>query len=202
MGVTGPSQKITLPVLDISKSMGGSDSVMVKKMNDKHVIVRLRCTKCLCDFFTMGGYNNHLFMDHKIWNFQLHPPVTVTNEDKFVTTSEPSVVSGDITPNHDVNTKTPTMLDELKSDRSLPDIPPPRKPVKVTGAVPEKDRDPEKYYCEYCADSFFTKDGVKQHTDNAYFGHLDALFGDNLDYVDHKKKSPKPPEDNSRGRKK
>ena len=69
LGVTGPLQKITLPVLDISKSMGGSDSVMVKKMNDKHVIVRLRCTKCPCDFFTMGGYNNHLFMDHKIQNF-------------------------------------------------------------------------------------------------------------------------------------
>ena len=67
--VTGPSQKMTLPVLDISKSMGGSDSVMVKKMNDKHVIVKLKCQKCPRDFFTRGGYNNHLFMDHKIWNF-------------------------------------------------------------------------------------------------------------------------------------
>ena len=202
LGVTGPLGKITLPVLDISKSMGGSDSVTVKKMNDKHVIVRLRCTKCPHDFFTMGGYNNHLFMDHKIWNFQLHPPVTVTNEDKFVTTSEPSVVSGDITPNEDVNTKTPTMLDELKSDRSLPDIPPPTKPVKVTGAVPENERDLEKYYCEYCTDSFFTKDGVKQHTENAHFGYLDELFRDDPDYLDHKKNSPKPPEDNSTGRKK
>ena len=64
-------------------------------------------------------------------------------------------MSGDITPDEDVNTKTPTMLDESKSDRSLPDIPPPPKPVKVTGAVPENERDLEKYYCEYC------KDGVK-----------------------------------------
>ena len=138
LGVTGPSQKITLPVLDISKSMGGSDSVMVKKINEKHVIVRLKCTKCPQDFFTMGGYNNHLFMDHKIQNFRLHPPVTVTNDDKFVTTSEPSVVSGDITPDDDVHTKTQAMWDELKSDRSLPDTPPPRKPVKVTGLVPKK----------------------------------------------------------------
>ena len=69
LGVTDPSQKVSLPVLDISKSMGGSDSVTVKKMNDKHVIVRLQCTKCPRDFFTMGGYNNHLFMDHKIREF-------------------------------------------------------------------------------------------------------------------------------------
>ena len=126
LGVTGPMQKITLPVLDISKSMGGSDFVTVKKMNDKHVIVRLRCKKCPCDFFTMGGYNNHLFMDHKIQNFRLHPPVTMTNEDKLVTTSEPSVLSADITPDEDINTNTPTMLDESKSDRSLPDIPSPK----------------------------------------------------------------------------
>ena len=126
LGVTGPMQKITLRVLDISKSMGGSDFVTVKKMNDKHVIVRLRCKKCPCDFFTMGGYNNHLFMDHKIQNFRLHPPVTMTNEDKLVTTSEPSVLSADITPDEDVNTNTPTMLDESKNDRSLPDIPSPK----------------------------------------------------------------------------
>ena len=202
LGVSGPSQKITLPVLDISKSMGGSDFVMVKKMNDKHVIVRLKCKKCPWDFFTMGGYNSHLFMDHKIRNYRLHPPVTVTNEEKCLTTSEPSVVSGDITPDDDIHMKTPTMLDELKSDKSLPDIPPPRKPVKVTGPVPEEDRDPEKFYCEYCVDSFFTKDGVKQHTDNAHFGHLDTIFADDDDYVAHKKNSPKPPEENTRGIKK
>ena len=202
LGVSGPSQKITLPVQDISKSMGGSDFVTVKKMNDKHVIVRLKCKKCPRDFFTMGGYNSHLFMDHKIRNHQLHPPVTVTNEDKCLTTSEPSVVSGDITPDDDIHMKTPTMLDELKSDKSLPDIPPPRKPVKVTGPVPEEDRDLEKFYCEYCVDSFFTKDGVKQHTDNAHFRHLDAVFGHDDDYVAHKKNSPKPPEGNTRGIKK
>ena len=156
LGVSGPSQKITLPVQDISKSMGGSDFVMVKKMNDKHVIVRQKCKKCPQDFFTMGGYNSHLFMDHKIRNHRLHPPVTVTNEDKCLTTSEPSVVSGDITPDDDVHMKTPTMLDELKSDKSLPHIPPPRKPVKVTGPVPEEDRHLEKFYCEYCVDCFFT----------------------------------------------
>ena len=160
MGVSGPAQKITLPVLDISKSMGGSDFVTVKKMNDKHVIVRLRCKKCSRDFFTMGGYNNHLFMDHKIQNVKQHPPLTVPNEDKLVTTSEPSVVSADITPEEDMNTNTPTMLPETKSDRSLPEIPGPQKPLNVKRPVPEKDRDPDKYYCEYCEESFFTKDSV------------------------------------------
>ena len=94
--------------------MGGSDSVMVKKMNDKHVIVKLKCQKCPRDFFIRGGYNNHLFMDHKIQNFRLHPPVAVTNEDTSVTTSECSVVSGGITPDEDINKSTPKMLDESK----------------------------------------------------------------------------------------
>ena len=69
LGVSGPSQKITLPVLDISKAMGCSDFGTVKKMNDKHVIVRLKSKRCPWDFFTMGGYNSHLFMDHKIRNY-------------------------------------------------------------------------------------------------------------------------------------
>ena len=128
--------------------------------------------------------------------------MTVTNEDTFVTTSECSVVSGDITPDEDVNKSTPKMLDESKSDRSLHDIPPPMKPVKVTGAVPEEDRDPEKFYCDYCKDNFFTIDGVKQHTDNVHFRHFNQLFEDDPVYVDQKKKCPKPPEENSRGRKK
>ena len=70
LGVTGPSQKVSLPVLDISKSMGGSDLVTVKKLNDKHVIVRFKWQKCTRDFFTKAGYNNHLFMDHKIQNVE------------------------------------------------------------------------------------------------------------------------------------
>ena len=117
LGVSGPAQKITLPMLDISKSMDGSDSVTVKKMNDKHGIVRLRCKKRSGDFFTMGGYNNHLFMDHKIQNVKQHPPLTVPNEDQLVTTSEHSVVSGDITPEDNVITNRPAMLHETNSDR-------------------------------------------------------------------------------------
>ena len=39
LGLKGPSQKISLPVHDISKSMGGSDCVTVKKEDDKRVIV-------------------------------------------------------------------------------------------------------------------------------------------------------------------
>ena len=94
------------------------------------------------------------------------------------------------------------MLDESKSDKSLPYIAATIKPVNVTGAVPEEDRDPEKFYCDYCKDNFFIKDGVKQHTENVHFRHLNELFEEDPVYVDHKKKCPKPPEDNSRGRKK
>ena len=94
------------------------------------------------------------------------------------------------------------MLPELKSDRSLPDIPPPKNPVNVTGPAPENDRDPEKYYCECCEYSFFTKDGVRQHTDNVHFGEMERLFGNLADHVQDMKNSPKPPEDNTPGRKK
>ena len=117
----------------------------------------------------------------------------MTNEDTFVTTSERSVVSGGITPDEDINKSTPKMLDESKSDTSLPDIPPPMKPVKVTGAVPEEDRDPEKFYCDYCKDNFFTRDSVRQHTDNVHFRNLDLLFQHDPVYVDQRKKCPKPP---------
>ena len=170
-------------MLDISKSMGRSDFVTVKKMKDKHVIVRLRCKKCSRDFFTKGGYNTHLFMDHKIRNVKQHPPLTVPNEDKLETTSEHPVVSADITPEEDVNTNTPTMLPETKSDTSLPDIPGPDKPINVKCPVPENDRDLDKYYCEYCADSFFTPDGVRHHTANVHFREMDRLFGSMDDHL-------------------
>ena len=202
LGVSGPTQKITLPMLDISKSMGGSDSVTVKKMNDKHVIVRLRCKKCSGDFFTMGGYNNHLFMDHKIQNVKQHPPLTVPNEDQLVTTSEHSVVSGDITPEDDVITNRPAMLHETNSDRSLPEIPVPKKPVNVTRPVPEKDRDSDKYYCDYCECALFTKDGIRQHTTNEHFREMDTLFGNIADHGKEMQISQKRDEENTRGRKK
>ena len=141
-------------------------------------------------------------MDHKIRNFQLHPTCGRANEDTSLTTSEHSVVSGGITPDEDINKSTPKMLDESKSDRSLPDIPPAMKPVRVTGAVPEEDRDLDKIYCDYCKDNFFTRDGVTQHTNNVHFRKLDLLYQQDPDYVDQRKECPKPPEDNSRGRKK
>ena len=202
LGVSGPAQKITLPVLDISKSMGGSDFVTVKKMKDKHVIVRLRCKKCSRDFFTMGGYNTHLFMDHKIRNVKQHPPLTVPNEEKLFTTTEPSVISADITPEEDVNTNTPTILPETKSDTSLPDIPAPHKAMNVKCPVPESDRDPDKYYCEYCPENFFTPDGVRQHTANVHFREMDRLFGSMADHVKEMQNSQNTNQDKSRGRKK
>ena len=200
--VSGPAQKITLPVLDISKSMGGSDFVTVKKMKDKHVIVGLRCKKCSRDFFTMGGYNTHLFMDHKIRNVKQHPPLTVPNEDKLVTTSEPSMVSADITPEEDVNTNTPTMLPETKSNTGLPEIPGPHKPMNVKCPVPEKDRDLHKYYCEYCEEYFFMPDGVRQHTANEHFREMDRLFGSMADHDKEMQNSQNTNEDKTRGRKK
>ena len=188
--------------------MGGSDFVTVKKLNDKHVIVRFKWQKCTRDFFTKAGYNNHLFMDHKIRNVERHPPITVTNDDKLVTRSEPSGVSGDITRDDDVKAKMPGKSDELTSEKSLPDIPPLKKPVNVTSPVPEGDRDVEKFYCEYCTDSFYSIDGVRQHTDNKHFRHLDEIYGDNRNGIfvddpvnsDDKNEGPQTHEKNSRGR--
>ena len=66
---------------------GGSPSVTVRKIDDKDVIIRLQCTKCFCDFFTMQGYNNHLFMDHKIRRVDDYPPKTIKQMDSSMSTS-------------------------------------------------------------------------------------------------------------------
>ena len=137
-----------------------------------------------------------------------HPTITMTNNDKLVTSSEPSGVSGDITRDDDVKAKMPGKSDELTSEKSLPDIPPLKKPVNVTSPVPEGERDAEKFYCEYCTDSFYTIDGVRQHTDNAHFRCFDEIYGDDGNGIfvddpfnsDDKNEGPQTHEKNSRGR--
>ena len=127
-------------------------------------------------------------------------PTTSTCEDTLVTSSEPSVVSAEITHDEDVNTKTRAMSDEVKSDKSLPDIPAPRKPDNVTVTVPEEDRDLEKFYCDYCKYCFFTNEGLRQHMDNAHFRCLEEIYRDDPVYVDQRRKGRQQHEDISRGR--
>lgn len=124
----------------------------------------------------------------------------MTNADKLVSTSDPPATSPDNAPDNDSQKNTPAMLDEPESDKSLPDIAPPSIPLIHRKVIPEIERDLEKFYCEYCTDNFFTKDGLRQHTGNAHFRELDRLYGDKDEYVQHKN-APKPTEDYSRGRK-
>ena len=118
-------------------------------------------------------------------------PTTSTCEDTLVTSSEPSVVSAEITHDEDVNTKTRAMSDKVKSDKSLPDIPAPRKPDNVTVTVPEEDRDLEKFYCDYCKYCFFTNEGLRQHMDNAHFRCLEEIYRDDPVYVDQRRSASK-----------
>ena len=44
---------------------------------NKNVMRKLMCTKCPEMFFTMEGYQRHLFKDHKIHCFEKHPPQVI-----------------------------------------------------------------------------------------------------------------------------
>ena len=85
-------------------------------------------------------------------------------------------MSPDNTSDNDLQKNTPVMMDEPESDKSLPDIVSPSIPPVRRKVVPEIERNPEKFYCEYCTDNFFTKDGLRQHTGNAHSRELDRLY--------------------------
>ena len=52
------------------------------KGGNKSVMRKLMCTKCPEMFFTMEGYQRHLFKDHKVRCFEKHPPQVI---EKIVT---------------------------------------------------------------------------------------------------------------------
>ena len=47
------------------------------KEGNKSVMTKLMCAKCPEMFFTMEGYQRHLFKDHKIRCFEKHPPQVI-----------------------------------------------------------------------------------------------------------------------------
>ena len=75
LGIGGPSQKVitsvnkknvSVSVQDIGKTMSGSSSVTVKKVDEVEKIVRFGCTKCDHWSFTLNGFHFHMFNTHNI----------------------------------------------------------------------------------------------------------------------------------------
>ena len=163
LGVTGPAQKVSLPIVDISKSMGGSPSVTVRKVEDKHVIIRLLCQQCPRDFFTMQGYNNHLFMDHKIQKVDDYPPRTVSSNEHSMSTSYGSGKFDTILNDEDKSSKEDkgNVVPEVESH--LPNINPPKKKVSNKKTTSKKYVADQNCECDICGECFFTDDGVRLH---------------------------------------
>ena len=97
LGKGGPAftkRSIQVKMQDISTESDRSTTVEVKeeiKGGNKSVMRKLMCTKCPEMFFTIEGYQRHLFKDHKVRCFDKHPPqviekiVTKYNEETYET---------------------------------------------------------------------------------------------------------------------
>ena len=200
LGVTGPSQKVTLPMVDISQSMGGSPSVTVRKIDDKDVIIRLQCTKCCRDFFTMQGYNNHLFMDHKIRRVEDYPPKTIKQMDSSMSTSYGSGKFDAVLNAEKEASKQDEGDGVVESESNLPIINPPKIRISKAKKTDKKFNKGKTIPCDKCKERFFTDDGLRIHVSHAHDDDWQEFIASkepnqsNADYED-------PSEENQRGRK-
>ena len=200
LGVTGPAQKVSLPMVDISKSMGGSPSVTVRKIEDKHVIIRLQCQQCPRDFFTMQGYNNHLFMDHKIRKVDDYPPKTITSNEHSMSTSYGSGQFDAILNDEDEASKEAKgdVVPEIESN--LPTINPPKKKVSKKKTTTKKYVADQKCECDICGERFFTDDGVRLHKGHAHDKEWQE-YTQKLNKKDSPSEDKSPSDESQRGRK-
>ena len=71
---------IQVKMQDISTDSDRSTTIPAKeemKGGYKSVMRKLMCAKCPEIFFTMKGYQRHLFKDHKVRCFDRHPPQVI-----------------------------------------------------------------------------------------------------------------------------
>ena len=159
LGVSGPKKKISIQMDDISVALSGRNSITVRKVGDKEILVRLACNKCRKDFYTMAGYESHLLMDHRIRNSRLHPPKLIEKED--ITLSSPSFNNSKIEDEDEKVKQKPTDVSSgstVEKDASLPDI-----------ILPWRTRNDErKFGCEYCSEAFFYVGGLNHHLNSAH----------------------------------
>ena len=83
LGIGGPAftkRQLQVNIQDISTdSDKGAKTPHTKELKggNKSVMRKLMCTKCPDMFFTMEGYQRHLFKDHKIRCFEKYPPQVI-----------------------------------------------------------------------------------------------------------------------------
>ena len=200
LGVTGPAQKVSLPIVDISQSMGGSPSVTVQKIEDKHVIIRLQCQKCSRDFFTMQGYNNHLFMDHKIRRVDDYPPKTITKNDNSMSTSYGSGKFDAVLNDEEEASKQHEGDVVPESESNLPIINPPKIKISIRKKSSKKFDEGKMSPCDKCDECFFTDDRLRIHIRHAHNADWQEFYGtkqDNQSNTDYEG----PSDETKRGRK-
>ena len=83
LGMAGPAftkRTLQVKIQDISTDSNKSPKTPeTKEMKggNKSVMRKLMCTKCPEMFFTLEGYQRHLFKDHKVRCFEKHPPQVI-----------------------------------------------------------------------------------------------------------------------------
>ena len=84
LGVMRPEKKkliLKIALKDISPHMGkqvepnASFTIDTDKDKNSNVLLSYTCNKCKCIFFTMAGYEMHMF--HQVRNFEKYPPTVI-----------------------------------------------------------------------------------------------------------------------------
>ena len=180
--------------------MGGSPSVTVRKIEDKHVIIRLMCQQCPRDFFTMQGYNNHLFMDHKIRKVDDYPPKTITNNEHSMSTSYSSGQFDAILNDEDDASKDVEGNVVLETECNLPTINPPERIITKKKSKTKKYAADQKVKCDICGERFFSDDGLRIHTTHAHDPEWQEYCRKGSQ-KEHPSEDERPSDESGRGRK-
>ena len=86
LGVTGPEKKkliLKIALKDISPHIGkqvepnASFTIETDKDKNSNVLLSYACNKFKCIFFTMPGYETHMFHKHQVRNFEKYPPTVI-----------------------------------------------------------------------------------------------------------------------------
>ena len=149
LGMCGPAfsrKKVTVNIKDISKELKFSDtdvSFDVAEEDDSEVILKYGCRKCSSMFFTIPGYQRHLFKEHRIRRVEKYQPEVISQKVrklKPVLTSE----------NEDE--------EKAKKDAKMAEL---MKQAYGTKEEPE-------LACDECDSMFFLAKSLETHKENAH----------------------------------
>ena len=157
LGMGAPVQKIrkdktshspSVNVRDIAALMGGSSSVTLHTIEKKEVKVCSMCTLCKKIFFTINGYDYHIFSEHHTRNREDNPPEMIQGHDISITSSgESSDVS------------------------SLPNIIGPSQRIELkhkTLTYMISDPEEKNFKCQWCTEWFYYEKSLQTHFHHAH----------------------------------